>query len=128
MDGGADGANAYVVVHPGDPEREERYPGIASNRSGSPCPGRSEREERYPGIASNIGLKPGESFSIETGGGGGVLPPADRDRDLVKGDLQDGLLTPRKAREVYGLTRRMSRRRWGKGELRANPLLTNSAA
>ena len=46
----------------------------------------------------------GESFSIETGGGGGVLPPADRDRDLVKGDLQDGLLTPRKAREVYGLT------------------------
>ena len=47
----ADGANAYVVVHTGDPEREERYPGIAS-----------------------------------------------------KGDLQDGLLTPRKARETYGLT------------------------
>ena len=56
----------------------------------------------YPGIASNIGLKPGESFSIETGGGG-ILPP-DRDLDLVKGDLQDGLLTPRKARETYGLT------------------------
>ncbi len=78
-DGG--GANAYVVVHPG-----------------------TEREERYPGIASNIGLAPGESFSIETGGGGGVLPPAERDRELVKGDLQDGLVTPRKAREVYGLT------------------------
>ena len=78
--GGAEAANAYAVVHPGAPEREERY----------------------PGIASNIGLKPGESFSIETGGGGGVLPPSDR--DLVKGDLQDGLLTPRKARETYGLT------------------------
>ena len=56
----------------------------------------------YPGIASNIGVKPGESFSIETGGGGGVLPPSDS--DLVKGDLLDGLLTPCKARETYGLT------------------------
>ena len=37
-------------------------------------------------------------------GGGGVLPPAERDRELVKGDLQDGLVSPRKAREVYGLT------------------------
>ena len=80
-DGGSHGVNAYVVVHPG-----------------------TEREERYPGIASNIGLKPGDVFSIETGGGGGVLEPHDRDHELVKGDIQDGLITPEKAMAVYGLT------------------------
>ncbi len=80
-DGGSHGVNAYVVVHPG-----------------------TEREERYPGIASNIGLKPGDVFSIETGGGGGVLEPHDRDHQLVKGDIQDGLITPEKAMAVYGLT------------------------
>ena len=80
-DGGGSGVNAYVVVHPG-----------------------SDREERYPGIASNIGLKPGDVFRIETGGGGGVLDPRDRDHELVKGDIQDGLITPAKAREVYGLS------------------------
>ena len=81
MEGGGNGSNAYVVVHPG-----------------------TDREERYPGIASNLGMQPGEVFSIETGGGGGVLPPAERDRELVKGDIQDGLVTPQKAMEVYGLT------------------------
>ncbi len=80
-DGGGHGVNAYVVVHPG-----------------------TEREERYPGIASNIGLKPGDVFSIETGGGGGVLDPHDRDHELVKGDIQDGLITPEKAMSVYGLS------------------------
>jgi N-methylhydantoinase B len=80
-DGGDDGENAYVVVHPG-----------------------TDREETYPGIASNIGLKPGETFRIETGGGGGVLPPRERDRELVIGDLLDGIITPEKARDVYGLT------------------------
>ena len=81
MDGGLNGSNAYVVVNPG-----------------------ADQEERHPGIASNLGLKPGEVFSIETGGGGGVLPPSERDRELVVGDLQDGVITPRKTREVYGLS------------------------
>ena len=81
MEGGLNGSNAYVVVNPG-----------------------ADNEERHPGIASNLGLKPGEVFSIETGGGGGVLPPSERDRELVVGDLQDGVITPRKAREVYGLS------------------------
>ena len=79
--GGLDGANAYVVVHPG-----------------------TDREQRYPGIASNIGLGPGDVFRIETGGGGGVLPPSERDRALAGEDLQDGLITPERARAVYGLT------------------------
>ena len=64
----------------------------------------TNNQEKYPGIASNIGLKPGDVFSIETGGGGGVLDPQDRDRELVKGDLQDGIITAEKARSVYKLS------------------------
>ena len=46
VEGGGDGRNAWVVVHPGE-----------------------EREQRYPGIVSNVGLEPGDVFRIETGGG-----------------------------------------------------------
>jgi N-methylhydantoinase B len=81
IDGGQAGANAYVVVHP-----------------------TTDQEASYPGIASNIGLKPGEVFRIETGGGGGVGDPKERPRDLVAGDLQDGTITRGKAKHVYGMT------------------------
>ena len=79
VDGGGGGRNPYVVVHPDE-----------------------EREERYPGIVSNVGLDPGDVFRIETGGGGGVLPPAGRDPARVRADLDDGVVTPAKARETYG--------------------------
>jgi len=80
-DGGLAGSNAYVVVHPG-----------------------VDGESSHPGIASNIGLKPGELFRIETGGGGGVGDPKERPHDLVVGDLQDGIITRGSAKDVYGLT------------------------
>lgn len=78
VDGGGNGRNAYVVVRPG-----------------------TDREERYPGIVSNVALEPGDVFRIETGGGGGVLPLAERDPQRVRGDLEDGILTAAKARKVY---------------------------
>jgi len=81
VEGGQDGSNAYVVVHLS-----------------------SDREASHPGIASNIGLQPGEVFRIETGGGGGVGDPKQRDRALVAGDLQDGVITRAKAHDVYGMT------------------------
>ena len=81
VEGGQAGSNAYVVVHPS-----------------------SDREASHPGITSNIGLQPGELFRIETGGGGGVGDPKQRDRALVVGDLQDGVITRAKARDVYGMT------------------------
>ena len=80
-EGGDAGANAYVVIHPD-----------------------SDRTAAHPGIASNIGLQPGEVFRIETGGGGGVGDPKQRDRALVVGDLKDGVITRTKARGVYGMT------------------------
>ena len=87
IDGGGKGRGAFVVVRPG-----------------------TDREESHPGIVSNVGLGPGEVFRIETGGGGGVLDPRDRDRDRVAGDLQDGYITPQKARDVYGLSEAEVRR------------------
>jgi N-methylhydantoinase B len=81
VEGGQAGSNAYVVVHPED-----------------------DRKAAHPGIASNIGLQPGEIFRIETGGGGGVGDPKQRDRALVAGDLLDGVITREKARDVYGMT------------------------
>ena len=80
VEGGSGGRNAWVVVHPGE-----------------------EREQRYPGIVSNVGLEPGDVFRIETGGGGGALPAADRDPARVRADIEDGILTPAKARDTYGL-------------------------
>ena len=79
VDGGGEGRNPYVVVHPDE-----------------------EREERYPGIVSNVGLDPGDVFRIETGGGGGVLPPARRDPARVRADLDDGVVTLAKAHATYG--------------------------
>ena len=79
VEGGSGGRNAWVVVHPGE-----------------------EREQRYPGIVSNIGLEPGDVFRIETGGGGGPLPPAERDPARTRADIADGVLIPAKARDTYG--------------------------
>ena len=87
VDGGGDGRNAYVVVHPD-----------------------TDREQRYPGIVSNVGLEPGDVFRIETGGGGGVLPTSDRSHDRVAGDIEDGVLSAEKAVEVYGLPEDEARR------------------
>jgi N-methylhydantoinase B len=81
MDGGGDGRNAYVVVFPD-----------------------TDKEQVYPGICSNIGLETGESFRIETGGGGAVLPARDRAPQQVIDDIADGYITPAKARDIYGLT------------------------
>ncbi len=78
VEGGEDGSNAFVVINPG-----------------------TEKEERYPGIISNIALFPGDVFRIETGGGGGVLPSTERSTTRIKNDLEDGILSAEKAREVY---------------------------
>ena len=79
-----------------------RAAATAATRGSSSTPG-EEREQRYPGIVSNIGLEPGDVFRIETGGGGGALPAADRNPARTRADIEDGILTPTKALETYGL-------------------------
>ena len=49
-------------------------------------------------------LEPGDELIVETGGGGGYGPPADRPPELVKRDLQRGYISPEAAARDYGLT------------------------
>jgi N-methylhydantoinase B len=46
-------------------------------------------------------LKDGERIVSITCGGGGYGPPADRDPKQVERDVQEGWITPKRAREVY---------------------------
>jgi len=48
-------------------------------------------------------LHPGDRIVYRTAGGGGYGDPLERDRDCVRADLRDGLISERMAREVYGL-------------------------
>ena len=51
---------------------------------------------RYP-------LRKGDVARLITGTGGGWGDPRHRDREAVKTDLRDGLVSPETARDVYGL-------------------------
>ena len=47
-------------------------------------------------------LQQGDRLQIETPGGGGWGDPSERDRDLLEQDVAEGLISPERAREVYG--------------------------
>jgi N-methylhydantoinase B len=51
----------------------------------------------------NFTLQKGDRLVIEIAGGGGYGDPATRDRDLVRHDLKEGLISKQEARELYGL-------------------------
>jgi N-methylhydantoinase B len=55
------------------------------------------------GKVSRLPLRRGDLVRLVTGTGGGYGDPRDRDRDLVRADLRDGIVTPREAAEIYGL-------------------------
>jgi len=46
-------------------------------------------------------LHPGEVFSLETPGGGGLGNPLERDPQKVLNDVRNGYVTQKKARDVY---------------------------
>ena len=50
----------------------------------------------------NHPLEPGDSVSIETGGGGGYGPPAERASELVRRDVAYGYVSPEAAARDYG--------------------------
>jgi N-methylhydantoinase B len=79
LDGGRDGSPNYVEIVHSDGSRE-----------------RFGKAARYP-------LREGDLVRLVTGTGGGVGEPRQRERDLVRRDLEDGLVAEREAREVYGL-------------------------
>jgi N-methylhydantoinase B len=79
MHGGRDGSPNYVEVVRADGSRE-----------------RFGKASRYP-------LRAGDLVRLVTGTGGGVGDPRERDRELVRIDLEDGIVTEREAQNVYGL-------------------------
>jgi N-methylhydantoinase B len=65
-------------------------------------PGRPD--ERHLLKCANVRLSEGDVVRTKTGGGGGFGPPADRDRDAVRTDVFDGVITSETARRVYGVS------------------------
>jgi N-methylhydantoinase B len=75
---GHDGVPPQVVLNPGSPD-----------------------ERRFLKVTA-LALARGDVLLAMTGGGGGYGDPADRDPADVRRDVADGLLSPGRAREVYG--------------------------
>ena len=48
-------------------------------------------------------LSKGDVVRTKTGGGGGFGDPGARDRDAVRADVADGVISPEVARQIYGL-------------------------
>ena len=78
--GGADGSVNYVEVVPADGSPPRRF-----------------------GKAAALPLVRGDLVRLVTGTGGGYGDPREREPDLIRRDLEDGMISERDAREVYGL-------------------------
>jgi N-methylhydantoinase B len=79
LDGGRQGSANYVEILRTDGSRERH------------------------GVATALQLNSGDLIRIHTGTGGGHGDPRCRPRELVLGDVRNGLVTPAEAAEVYGL-------------------------
>jgi N-methylhydantoinase B len=60
-------------------------------------------ERQLPGKASNLLAERDDLLIVTSPGGGGWGDPLDRSPELVEGDLADGAITARAAREAYGV-------------------------
>lgn len=79
IEGGADGSPNYVEFRPkdGEPQRHAFVSGLTTH--------------------------PGDVIRVVTGNGGGLGDPRKRDPERVKRDVRNGLLTPERAVEIYGV-------------------------
>jgi N-methylhydantoinase B len=78
IDGGMNGKTGHCVLNPGRPD-----------------------ERVIPSRYSDHVLHPGEAFSLETPGGGGLGNPIERDPERVLNDVRNGYVSLGKARETY---------------------------
>ena len=85
-----------------------RFPAWAldGGREGSPnyiehIP-KTGKRERFA-FVSELATRRDDVIRVVTGNGGGLGDPKRRDPELVRRDVRDGLLTPERAREVYGI-------------------------
>lgn len=63
--------------------------------------GKDGTDQRYA-FVSSLTTHTDDVIRVVTGNGGGIGNPKERDRKLVAEDLKNGLITPERAREVYG--------------------------
>ena len=52
---------------------------------------------------SELATAKDDVIRVFTGSGGGYGNPRDRDPELVRADVRNGLLSPERARDVYGV-------------------------
>lgn len=78
VDGGADGSPNYVEFRP---------------KAGEP--------EKFA-FVSNKTTKRDDVIRVVTGNGGGLGDPKERDRDAVREDIKNGLISKERAEEIYG--------------------------
>ena len=83
---GGDGRCGRLTMHPGE-----------------------KGEKILPSRYSDYPLADGDIFRLETPGGGGYGDPAGRNPELVSADVNEGYVTPRRAREVYRVVLRKSK-------------------
>ena len=80
IDGGADGKTGHCTLNAGKPD-----------------------ERVIPSRYSDHVLHPGDVFSLETPGGGGLGNPLERDPAKVLNDVRNGYVSLEKARQAYGV-------------------------
>lgn len=90
-------SNGFIFPADGDGGGMPGRPTAATLNRGTP------QERRLPCRIADVRLKPGDVLRVETGGGGGVGDPRQRDREKVVEDVENGFVSPQQAREVYGL-------------------------
>ena len=79
VEGGLPGTENFATLNPGTPK------------------------EKVLPTRTALVLKEGDVLRLTSGGGGGVGNPLERDRQKVLNDIEDGYISPQKAREIYGL-------------------------
>jgi len=62
---------------------------------------RNGKEEKLPGKFSHLPVKPGESITFLSAGGGGYGPASKRDPDALRRDMALGYVSPEKANTDY---------------------------
>jgi N-methylhydantoinase B/oxoprolinase/acetone carboxylase alpha subunit len=67
---------------------------------------------KVPSKFSGLGLAVGDAWEMSTTGGGGYGDPLERDPELVLADVQAGLVSPKRARDAYGVVVRRAGRRY----------------
>jgi N-methylhydantoinase B len=98
-------ANGYLTAG----YTRSKFPawGMAGGRDGSP--NLIEFRPMTGGVqpyafVSGLATQPGDVIRVITGNGGGLGDPRRRDPEKVKADIRNGLITPERAADVYGVT------------------------